>query len=55
MASKEDLKKRVEKAIDRRSKEIIEIGEYIWKNPELGFKEFKTARAQKKLTNWIEE
>jgi amidohydrolase len=44
MVSKEDLKKRVEKAIDRRSKEIIEIGEYIWKNPELGFKEFKTAK-----------
>ena len=44
MASKEDLKKRVEKTIDRRSKEIIEIGEYIWKNPELGFKEFKTAK-----------
>ena len=44
MVSKEDLKKRVEKAIKRRSKEIIDIGEYISKNPEFGFKEFKTAK-----------
>lgn len=41
--SKEGLKKRVLEAIDRRSSEIIEIGETIWKKPELGFKEFKTA------------
>jgi len=45
--SKEGLKKRVLEAIDRRSSEIIEIGETIWKNPELGFKEFKTAELVK--------
>jgi amidohydrolase len=58
MASKEDLKKRVEKAIDRHSKEIIEIGEYIWKNPELGFKEFKTAKLTEKKyeeMGWVYE
>jgi amidohydrolase len=41
--SKEQLKKRVLEAIDKRAAEIIEIGETIWKNPELGYKEFKTA------------
>jgi amidohydrolase len=41
--SREDLRKRVIEAIDRRASEIIEIGDAIWANPELGFKEFKTA------------
>jgi amidohydrolase len=41
--SKEQLKKRVLEAIDKRAAEIIDIGETIWKNPELGYKEFKTA------------
>ena len=41
--SKESLKKKVLSAIDRRASEIIEVGETIWRNPELGFKEFKTA------------
>ena len=40
--SKESLKKKVLSAIDRRASEIIEVGETIWRNPELGFKEFKT-------------
>jgi len=40
---KENLKEMVLKAIDRRASEIIEIGETIWRNPEIGFKEFKTA------------
>jgi len=44
VSSKEDLKERVVKAIDERSKEIIEIGEHIWRNPELGFKEVKTSK-----------
>ena len=42
--SKEQLKKRVLEAIDKRAAEIIEIGDTIWKNPELGYKEFKTAK-----------
>jgi metal-dependent amidase/aminoacylase/carboxypeptidase family protein len=41
---KEELKKKVCNAIDNRAKEIIEVGEWIWKNPEPGFKEFKTSR-----------
>jgi amidohydrolase len=41
--SKEGLKNRVIKAIDDRAKEIIAIGDAIWKTPELGFKEFQTA------------
>jgi amidohydrolase len=43
----EALKKDVYQAIDRRSKEIISIGETIRLNPELGFKEFKTANLVK--------
>ncbi len=31
------------KAIDRRKDEVIKIGETIYKNPETGFKEFKTS------------
>ena len=38
------LKARILEAIDRRAPEIIAIGERIRKNPELGFKEVKTAR-----------
>jgi len=41
--SKEDLKRRVLKAIDEKSAEITAIGDAIWKQPELGYKEFKTA------------
>ena len=37
------LKKKAITEIDRRSKEIIEYATAIWKYPELGFKEFKTA------------
>ncbi len=40
---KEQLKERVSKAIDEHRDEIIEIGERIFKNPELGFKEHKTS------------
>ena len=39
-----EIKRRVEAAIDRRAEEIIGLGEQIRKNPELGFKEVKTAR-----------
>ena len=42
--TKNELKQRVYQAIDRRSEEIVGLGEQIRKNPELGFKEVKTAR-----------
>ena len=42
--TKEDLKTNVWQAIDRRGDEIIALGEQIRRHPELGFKEFKTAR-----------
>ncbi|MDD4569883.1 MAG: hypothetical protein PHE70_07165, partial [Tepidanaerobacteraceae bacterium] len=37
------LKQRISEAIDERREQIIEIGEQIFKNPELGFKEAKTS------------
>jgi len=40
----EELKRQVFAAIDRRSNEIINLGEALRKHPELGFKEMKTAR-----------
>ena len=43
MPTKEDLKKRVQEAIEKRAKEINEIGETVLRNPELGYKEVKTA------------
>ena len=44
MASKQDLKQSICAAIDRNSERIIGLGERIRRQPELGFKEFKTAR-----------
>src|SRR5256886_3288723 len=42
--TKDELKRRVWEAVDRRRAEIIGLGEQIGRHPELGFKEFKTAR-----------
>ena len=42
--TKDELKRRVWQAIDRRGEEIVGLGERIRKHPELGFKEVKTAR-----------
>jgi amidohydrolase len=42
--TKDDLKQQVHAAIDRRADEIIGLGEQIRRQPELGFKEFKTAK-----------
>ena len=42
--TKDELKKQVYAAIDRRADEIIGLGEQIRRTPELGFKEFKTAK-----------
>jgi amidohydrolase len=44
VASKQDLKQSICAAIDRNSERIIGLGERIRRQPELGFKEFKTAR-----------
>src|SRR5690242_7413192 len=42
--TRNELKQRVYDAIDKRAEEIVGLGEQIGKNPELGFKEVKTAR-----------
>src|SRR5881396_3203658 len=42
--TKDELKRRVWEAVDRRGEEIIGLGEEIRRHPELGFKEIKTAR-----------
>jgi amidohydrolase len=42
--TKSELKQRTWAAIDRRAEDIIGLGEQIRRHPELGFKEFKTAR-----------
>ncbi len=44
MSTRDDLKRAVCEAIDRQSDRIVKIGDTIRRNPELGFKEFKTAR-----------
>jgi amidohydrolase len=43
-AAADQLKQDVCRAIDRRAEAIIALGEAIRRHPELGFKEFKTAR-----------
>ena len=42
--TKTELMRSVNAAIDKRATEIIGLGETIRRHPELGFKEFKTAR-----------
>ena len=44
MSTKDELKRSVYAAIDQRSEQIIALGEGLRRNPELGFKEVKTAR-----------
>ena len=44
MPTKEEVKRQVCDAIDRRADQIIKVGETIRHHPELGFKEIKTAR-----------
>ena len=41
--TRDELKRRVHRAIERRAEQIIDIGERIRQQPELGFKEVKTA------------
>ena len=47
--SKQELKKRACDAIDKNRDKIIEIGDSIFEEPELGYKEFKTAAKVKKV------
>jgi len=42
--SREELRRRVYAAIDRRAEEIVGIGERIASHAEMGFKEIKTAQ-----------
>src|SRR5262245_48505481 len=44
MLTLDDVKRAVCEAIDRQSEKIVTVGETIRKSPELGFKEFKTAK-----------
>ena len=55
---KAQLKKKALEEIDRNSKEIISYAQEIWRYPELGFKEFKTAELTEsiyKKMNWFYE
>lgn len=42
--SVEELKRKVRKAIRKRARDIVRVGDEIFKHPELGFKEFDTSR-----------
>jgi amidohydrolase len=44
MPTRDDVKRAVCETIDRQSEKITKVGDTIRRNPELGFKEFKTAR-----------
>ena len=44
MATKEEIKQRITESVDRRARQIEKIGDHIMVNPELGFKEFETAK-----------
>ena len=46
-----ELKAKVFAAIDANAEQIIEIGETIWKNPEPGYREYKTAALTAKVRN----
>ena len=41
------MKEKIIEAIDNLRNEIIEIGDYVLKNPEMGYKEYKTAELVK--------
>lgn len=52
--SKEELKRRVCEEIDRHADRIIEVGETIFHQPELGFKEFRTASLVHEVFDFLE-
>ena len=43
-----ELKRRACEAVDRNAEKIIAVGESIFAEPELGYKEFKTSAKVKK-------
>lgn len=43
------LKRKLLNSIDAKANEIINIGNWIWSNPEVGFKEYKTAEYTAKI------
>ena len=50
MRTLDEVKRAVSEAVERRADEIVAMGDYVWKNPEPGYREFKTARyANEKL------
>ena len=53
MADKTALKNRVCEVIDRREKQIVDLGEAIMDDPELGFKEERTSGKVKNATKAI--
>ena len=44
-----ELKRRACEAVDRNAEKIIAVGESIFAEPELGYKEFKTSAKVKKV------
>src|SRR4029453_12984286 len=44
MSATARLKREICEAIDRRAEDIVRLGETIGRHPELGFKEFRTAK-----------
>ena len=55
---KAQIKKKALEEIDRNSKEIVSYAQEIWRYPELGFKEFKTAELTESIyskLNWFYE
>jgi metal-dependent amidase/aminoacylase/carboxypeptidase family protein len=52
--SKDELKRRVCEEIDRHAGRIIEIGQTIFHDPELGFKEFKPAKVVNEVFDFLE-
>ena len=43
MSTSADLKERIAAVVESHRDDIVEVGETIMRNPELGFKEFETA------------
>ena len=44
----DELKKEICKCIDEHQNMILEIADDIWNNPEIGYREYKTAALVKK-------
>lgn len=47
--NKSELKEELYREIDRRKEELIELGIQLWKNPEPGYEEFKSAALVEKV------